>query len=87
MHLPLTKFHMYLEDYYFCRSQTQIHGEMHRKALSDAELHKGMTKAPNNLTQTEQNTTGKRSRSRPKPAMQRWWPEAVVKGRPTLGGG
>jgi hypothetical protein len=85
MHLPLTKFHMYLEDYYFCRSQTQIHGEIYRKALSDTELHKGMTKMPTNSTQTEQNTTRKRSRSSLNPATQRWWPEPVVKGWPTLG--
>ena len=87
MHSPLTKCHMYLEDYYFYRSQTQLHGEMHRNALFDAELHKGMTKTPTNLTQTEQNTIGKQSRSSPKPTTQRVWPDTVVKGQPTLGGG
>jgi hypothetical protein len=86
MHLPLIKFHMYLEDYYFCRSQTQVHGEIKWKVLWDAELRKGMTKTPTNSTHTEQSTTGKRSRSSPKLATWRWFLEVVVKGWLTLGG-
>ena len=36
-----------------------MHGEIHRKVLSDTELRKGMPKAPTNSTQMEQSTTGK----------------------------
>jgi len=71
----------------FVGHKHKMHGEIHRKVLSDAELRKGMIKAPTNSTQTEQSTTEKRSRSSPKPAMRRQWPEAMVKGWLTLGGG
>ena len=70
----------------FAGHKHKMRREIHRKAFSDAKLCKGMTKAPTNSTQMEQSTTGKRSRFSPKPAMQRWWPEAVVKGRPMIGG-
>ena len=71
----------------FIGHKHKMHREIHRKLLSDAEFNKGMTKAPTNSTQTEQSIIGMRSRSSPKPATQRWWLEAEVKGRPTLGGG
>jgi len=70
----------------FAGHKHKMHREIHRKALSDAELRKRMTKAPTNSTQIEKSTTGTWSRTSPEPAMQRRWPEAVVKGRPTLGG-
>ena len=38
------------------------------------------------LNSMEQSTIGTRSRSSPKPTTRRRWAEAVVKGRPTLGG-
>ena len=41
----------------FAGHKHKMHREIHRKALSDAELHKGMTKAPTNSTQMEQSTT------------------------------
>ena len=71
----------------FVGHKHKMHREIHQKALSNVELRNGMTKAPTNSTQTEQSITGMQSRSSPKPATQRWWLEAEVKGRPTLGGG
>jgi hypothetical protein len=46
---------MYLEDYYFCRTQTQMHGRFHQKALSNTDLPKGITKTP--PTQLQQGKT------------------------------
>ena len=71
----------------FCRSQTLMHEKIHWKVLSNADSHKGTTKAPAiNSTQPGQSTTGERFRTSPRPATWRRLTTAVVKGRTTLGG-
>jgi hypothetical protein len=49
---------MYLEDYYFCRTQTQMHGRFHRKALSNTNLRKRIRETPTKSFQNKQGTLG-----------------------------
>jgi hypothetical protein len=51
MYLPPTKFHMYLEDYYFAGQKHKYMEKIHWKALSDADLRKGTRETPINSTQ------------------------------------
>ena len=57
--------HVFGEHYF--TGQTQIHGIIHRKALSDADLRKGTRETPIKSMQLGQSTTGKPSWSSPWP--------------------
>jgi hypothetical protein len=69
----------------FCKSQTQIHGINHQKALFDADLHKERRKTPIKLTQPGQNSMKQWSMSSLWPTTRRWWRGGIVKGWPVLG--